>query len=1150
MLSILKIITIARYETKILLRSWFFRIFSLLSMGILILLNIGLFATPYSPWSFRGIPSSIPYLNLLLLNVVQAIIGVFMASDFLKYDNKLDTTEVIYMRSMTNADYVLGKTIGILSVFAGLNILVLIIAFVFNVFFADVPFVASVYVLYPLLISLPTLLFIFGLTFLLMVIIRSQAVTFILLLGYIATTLFFLSNKFHYIFDYMAFNVPLQYSDFIGFGDMKEILMHRSIYLLLGIGFICLTILMLKRLPQSKFINRIALIIAMASISGSAILVKTYISGIYANQDLRARMTVLNKQAFEDPSISITNCELELIHSGDTIDCSAKLVFTNKTSEPIEQYTFSLNPGLEVTGVDYNGNNTDFKRNIHLLTIQAKETLQPGDTDSLAITYRGKINEEACYVEVDEGLREENFRNGFFAIDKRYGIIAPDYILLTPETLWYPVSGVPYGSAYPLLKAKDFINFTLRVKTADGLTAISQGSTENTSGGEYVFTPEVPLPRLSLAVGKYEKRSITVDEIDYHLYILEGHDYFSEFFTDVGEVLPEIISDTRIMYENSIGLEYPYRRFTLIETPIQFYSYPRMWTLSQESVQPEQILLPEKGVTLSSSDFKRTVYIRNRHGGRGGGDRGGGGNVSAEEVQRMILNGFIRSTFAENRERPDFRAMRGGGFARNLMVFTMSAQSVNFSSLSHYLSDVYNFSSDKWPMFNVATEFYFSGKTKEEMPSFISSIFGLSAKENANLALDDRNFSDILTEPDDNVNIYDVLENKCEYLYAYLQSELGSETFEDFLMEFLDANRFGNIKVEDFVDELKNRYGFDLAPQFDDWMNETELPAFIMSDPFCEEILMDELTQYQVTFSITNPESVEGLVTASFRAGGGGPGGMRGGGGGGMMMMFGGAGSSSDEEYNIKINAGETKEIGIILDDPPRQMTVNTHISKNLPSIIERDFRNIELNENAVPFEGERILDQMVGRGEPGEIIVDNEDAGFEINTVSSDSYIKRMLTRNKLDDEEYIGMTFWNMPRRWSATTGSGFFGLFRYSAHYIRAGKGDNSVSWSTEIPKSGRYNIYFYIPEMEQVHMVGGRGRGRGDNRGRRQSAANDFHVKVYHDDGVDEITLEMGGASSGWLPLGTFFLSEGTAKIELTDQTKGQLVYADAVKWIEQ
>ncbi|MDZ7378390.1 MAG: xanthan lyase, partial [candidate division KSB1 bacterium] len=237
MLSLHNIWTVARFEIKTLLRSWFFRIFAglavvgLFVLNLLLLTNVG-----NSPWIFRGLPASVPYLNLSLLNVVQAVIAVFLASDFLKRDKKLDTTEVVYMRSMTNGDYVFGKTLGIFLVFLGLNLVVLLVAGIFHAAFSDLPFGIKPYLYYPLLISLPTLFYVFGLAFLLMSLIRNQAVTFVVLLGYIGLTLFVLGGKVHHLFDYMSFNVPLMYSDFVGFGDVGKILIHRGIYFCLGVS--------------------------------------------------------------------------------------------------------------------------------------------------------------------------------------------------------------------------------------------------------------------------------------------------------------------------------------------------------------------------------------------------------------------------------------------------------------------------------------------------------------------------------------------------------------------------------------------------------------------------------------------------------------------------------------------------------------------------------------------------------------------------------------------------------------------------------------------------------------------------------------------------------------------------------------------------
>ncbi|RLB13512.1 MAG: hypothetical protein DRG82_15555, partial [Deltaproteobacteria bacterium] len=60
LISLDTIQTIARYEAKVLFRSWFFRIFSSLALFFLILVNVALFALPStSRWMFFGIPTSI-----------------------------------------------------------------------------------------------------------------------------------------------------------------------------------------------------------------------------------------------------------------------------------------------------------------------------------------------------------------------------------------------------------------------------------------------------------------------------------------------------------------------------------------------------------------------------------------------------------------------------------------------------------------------------------------------------------------------------------------------------------------------------------------------------------------------------------------------------------------------------------------------------------------------------------------------------------------------------------------------------------------------------------------------------------------------------------------------------------------------------------
>ena len=49
--------------------------------------------------------------------------------------------------------------------------------------------------------------------------------------------------------------------------------------------------------------------------------------------------------------------------------------------------------------------------------------------------------------------------------------------------------------------------------------------------------------------------------------------------------------------------------------------------------------------------------------------------------------------------------------------------------------------------------------------------------------------------------------------------------------------------------------------------------------------------------------------------------------------------------------------------------------------------------------------------------------------------------------------------------------------------------------------------------------------------------------------DEVSVDFVKAEMGWNLLGSYYFSQGKAKVEITDKTNGNLVVADAVKWVK-
>lgn len=735
MISFHHIRSIAKYEIKTLSRSWFFRIFGILSIVVLFFFNL-MMQTDIEPppWDFLALPSGIPYANLLMLNVAQAIIAVFLASDFLKRDKKLDTTEVIYMRSMTNGDYVIGKTLGNLTVFFAINFAVLLIAFTFNMAVKDLETDYMAYIYYFLLISVPTLIFILGASFLLMSIIRNQAITFILLLGYIALTLFYLNTKVYYLFDYMTFNIPLMKSEFVGFSNINEILVHRGIYFFLGIGFISLTVFLLKRLPQSKGMSYISPVFAILAIGSSIVLMNNHIQRFKHDQQNRESIISLNNQYASDPVFDITRNGIFLKHNNQTIEVRSKITLQNNNDSALNKIILNLNPGLEVESVKSAANSLDYSRKQHLLIIQPGKDISPSDTFQLTIKYSGVINEEFCYLDIDEEKRLEKYGPFMYNIPKKYAFITPEYLLLTQEAGWYPRSGVTYSTTNPKWMHKDFTTFTLDVQTDHNIIPVSQGKIDKKEKG-WKFSPEYPLPQISLALGHYEKKTFDTNNIRFSVYYKTGHDFFSNSLPEIKDTVPAIIFERFKDYQRNINLDYPFPRFSIVETPVQFTSYNHIWKSGFEIVQPEMVLFPEKGIFTREVDFKGQVKQFKRW------SKWRKESSTDKQYQVRALNNFC-NIFINEKGDPNWRRIRGGSRGGTMQPQETLNPYFIFPAFYNYSNYI---ESDNWPIIDRIIEAYLQGSDSDERFSWLRQFTGISEDEMANMALQNNSFSDLFS---------------------------------------------------------------------------------------------------------------------------------------------------------------------------------------------------------------------------------------------------------------------------------------------------------------------------------------------------------------------------------------------------------------------
>jgi len=468
--------SVAKYESKLLMRSWFYRIFLVVAVLALCIFNFAnLVNTDNSGfWIMRALSSNIPYINLLLLNAGQAVIAVFLSSEFLKSDKKLDTSEVFYVHPLSNAEYVIGKIWGNMNVFIRLNLIIICMVVIFN-FVSGLPIDWMAYITYFFVISIPTLIYIFGLSIGMMLILKNQAITFVVLLGYIALTLFYIADKFYYLFDYMAYSLPLVKSSFVGFTNWSTVINHRLIYLLIGLGFICVSISLFRRLPNTNRGRNRWLAVSFCFIFAGLFAGYRHVHTILQSVDMRAKYTEINNKYVHSPQMVIDKYDITVEQHPSTI--SATVVMHGTAQDSASVFIFCLNPALAVRGITENGKDLSFTRDHQIILVDFGRSLSKDDTTTLKIAYDGRIDERFCYLDVLPELLQEKFSvESLFNVDKKYCFQTENYVLFTPETYWYPRPGVAYSSENPDWQRAYFSNYRLTVKTLNGLQAISQGT--------------------------------------------------------------------------------------------------------------------------------------------------------------------------------------------------------------------------------------------------------------------------------------------------------------------------------------------------------------------------------------------------------------------------------------------------------------------------------------------------------------------------------------------------------------------------------------------------------------------------------------------------------------------------------------------------
>ncbi|HEY0651518.1 MAG TPA: hypothetical protein VGD65_00270, partial [Chryseosolibacter sp.] len=363
MMSFKNISTIARFESKVLWRNWFFRIVAIAGILFITIFNLVEISDLDNPsWYVLANGWMLPYITLLFIAIPQAAAVIFLATGLIKKDKKLDTNEVFFVRPISNLDYVIGKALALFKLFFLLNLVLLSIPMIVGLTNPQATVNPLPFVIYPLLTSIPNIIFTTGIAFLLVTILRNQPIVIVLLIGIAGVQLIYYFDKFSNILDFTGFRLSMLASEISGFVDLGFALWQRVFYFITGIGFLFITAFLLDRLSGDKSSHRATVLVGLAILSISAAIMINLWNMRQAPFELREEMITANDKWATVRNIEVKSHSISLEWKGEEIISTSELVVENKTGATLDTIYFTLNPGLIVDSVLINGKPVSFEK--------------------------------------------------------------------------------------------------------------------------------------------------------------------------------------------------------------------------------------------------------------------------------------------------------------------------------------------------------------------------------------------------------------------------------------------------------------------------------------------------------------------------------------------------------------------------------------------------------------------------------------------------------------------------------------------------------------------------------------------------------------------------------------------------------------------
>lgn len=1129
---------VSRSTSRIIARGWLYRfyvIFILLATAVAMVVRessvLGMFQNT-APW----IASTVFFWVAMVCTAYQAIPVALQAGRIFHKDLKLDSMDVIFIRPQSNGEYVGGICLAFFRVIMRVLVIAGGITLLINGLLSEQPVALWAYLFYGIALPVPALLFFIGWSLLVVRWIPNRALNICVLLGTIFAAMIYASGPVYGVLDPFGQTLPNFFSEMTGHPDLPAFLLQRLGWLLLGTGLIGWAVFSFRRLPNRSQSTSVGCLV-------SGVLVVAALLSLYGSY-CRYRVPDRNRVQYADAynryadreHLTVRSQTIDYRQENNRMQVTVRIEAEHGGTQPLSEGIFYLNPYLEITSLREADREVPFERDRQV--VRLLRVIRPGEVLKLEMTYAGTIDPSVCYLDIhDKGVFSDNAPqiNGVYT-GRNYHFLQKNYTLLIPECLWYPVAEAPVHPKSTFDVRKDFTRYTLRVANPQGRSVISQGERVR-EGDTDCFTNLQPLTGITLCIGAYTTRSLTVDSVTYEVCLFDKHLHLLDSMQSLTDTLPSLLPFLMAGESDKMGRDYPFRALRLIEVPASFVSYHRREHGGSECVQPEMILLPESGIGLMASNFTRQrelyklpVYQHML-------------NMADDMQTPLALSMRVFNTFLQNIQN-EYMGFRGGSKDVSLPGITLSfnwegGYRINnpFYPASLFYQHVNAVVSSDCPVMNAALVYMQQARAQRYFDTDNLGLAGKSTYLKALNYLDGHSLRGALSDPEVDPRLADmILRMKSLHLRNEITASGPAPTeIAASIAGYLSAHPFRVIPLDELARTVNEQLEIDLESLLASWYTVDSLPRLIVRNVIIgETVSLPEMESpaYRLRADVYNNSDTEGIV--SLVAGGNSipsisPQLMR-----GvpreLLRQFEGV-------FSFRIPPRQGYRLVALTEHRPQEVQLVTNVAANRPAVLHASrLRNTPVSDTArgmIPLPAEEFFPGA------GEWIVDNEDAGFRrVSNRAPDTRFRQYLRRwGRSGEKVYIEQSrALGMPRQWTPIISSDYYGNHLLSGEVKMAGKSDDRLEWSVRLPHGGLYRIEVYLPAV--TRSITG------------TQSERDLLQQTYLITTEESLREESVRATrTGWVSLGEFHLGAGEQTVTLFDRgMEGQYLYGDAVKWV--